>query len=135
MPYKKTILLFGLLLNACVLWAQYKVHFVITKLPAYHAANDKIYLVGSFNNWNPGDEELAVQTVDDKNQNLILQNKNKNYQGEQLTLHYSRPNQSQIILAGTNENRDSVYVVLDRLNKKYLLEEAAHLGRRSTLKM
>lgn len=82
-----------------------------------------------------GERQYYSYSIDDKNHNLILQNKNKNYQGEQLTLHYSRPNQSQIILAGINESRDSVYVVLDKLNKKYLLEEAAHLGRRSTLKM
>ena len=71
MPYKKIILLYGLLLNACALWAQYKVHFVITKLPAYHAANDKVYLVGSFNNWNPGDENLSLKTVGGKNEITI----------------------------------------------------------------
>ena len=66
MQNKKTILCIGLLLNCCALWAQYKVHFVITKLPAYHATKEKTYLAGSFNNWNPGDENFLLKAVEGK---------------------------------------------------------------------
>lgn len=68
-------------------------------------------------------------------QTLRLQNRNKVYAGETLTLRYSRPNPSQIILSGLNETQDSIYVVLDKINKKYLVEEAAKAGRRGTLKL
>ncbi|MCW3107353.1 MAG: hypothetical protein JWQ09_1859 [Segetibacter sp.] len=82
-----------------------------------------------------GERQYYSYTIDAQKKDLILQNKNKNYPDEQLVLHYSRPNGSQIILTGINEKKDSVYVVLDKLNKKYLLEEAAHIGRRGSLKL
>jgi hypothetical protein len=41
--------------------------------------------------------------------------------------HYTRPTDSRIILQGVNEKKDSIYVVLDRVNKKYPLLE----GRRT----
>lgn len=40
--------------------AQYKVSFIISKLPAYQKVSEKIYLVGSFNNWNPHDEKFIL---------------------------------------------------------------------------
>jgi uncharacterized membrane protein YphA (DoxX/SURF4 family) len=66
---------------------------------------------------------------------LVLQNKNKHYQGEQLVLNYSRANDSTIVLQGINENRDSVFVILERIKKKYLLEEAAQQGRGKSIKL
>lgn len=42
-------------------FGQYKLSFVIDKLPVYHKSSDKIYLVGNFNNWNAGDENLALK--------------------------------------------------------------------------
>lgn len=62
---------------------------------------------------------------------LYLQNKNKHYQQEKLVLHYTRPDSSRIILTGVNEKHDSVYVVLDKIDKKYPLIE----GRRKPLKL
>jgi hypothetical protein len=72
---------------------------------------------------------------DTLNHLLKLQNKNKHYSTEQWVLHYSRPQDSTIILSGTNENKDSVYVVLNKINKKYLLEEVSRLGRQKPLKL
>lgn len=69
-------------------------------------------------------------TFDEANQVLLLQNRNREYANETLTLHVSRPDSAKIILSGLNENQDSVYVVLDKLNKKYLLNEAQKTGRR-----
>jgi hypothetical protein len=66
---------------------------------------------------------------------LVLQNRNPHYKGEQLLLHYERPDRATIILTGVNENKDAVYVVLERVNKKYLLEEVAGKGRRSAVKL
>lgn len=71
--------------------------------------------------------------IDDANQQLILQNKNHNYPDDKLVLHYTRPDNSKLILSGI-EGRDTVYAVLSKINKKYLLEEAAS-GRNKAIKL
>lgn len=48
-------------------------------------------------------------------------------------LHYQRPDSTTLVLAGLNAERDSVYAVLERVDKKYLLFEAAKAGRRKGL--
>lgn len=69
--------------------------------------------------------------IDTGRQIIFLQNKNRHHQREKLVLHYIRPDSSRIILSGTNEKQDSVYVVLDKIDKKYPLIE----GRRKPLKL
>ena len=66
---------------------------------------------------------------------LTLKNRNPNYPNETLTLHYDQSDKRQITLSGLNESRDSVYAVLHKIDKKYLLHEAAKTGRRGTLKL
>jgi hypothetical protein len=73
--------------------------------------------------------------ADTAKQVLTLQNRNKHHREEQWLLHYERPNDSTIILSGANQRNDSVYVVLDRINKKYLLEEVARKGRGRSIKL
>lgn len=68
-------------------------------------------------------------------QTLTLRNKNDHDSSDQWLLHYTRPTNNQIILSGIDHRRDSVFVVLDRIDKKYLLEEAAKTGRTKTLKL
>lgn len=48
-------------------FAQYKVSFVINTLPSYHKPSDKIFLAGSFNNWNAQDEKLLLRKVNETN--------------------------------------------------------------------
>ncbi|MEJ2882055.1 DoxX family protein [Pedobacter sp. GR22-6] len=62
---------------------------------------------------------------------LSLQNKNKNHRTERMQLKYERPNDSTILLSGTNERQDSIHVVLSRINKKYMMFE----GRRKPVKI
>lgn len=62
---------------------------------------------------------------------LSLQNKNSNSRNEKMFLHYDRPNDSTIVLQGVNENQDSVYVLLSKINKKYMMYE----GRRKPVKI
>lgn len=81
-----------------------------------------------------GERQYYSYKIDEENQMLVLQNKNKHYQNEKLVLFYSRPDSNHIVLRGLNERSDSVYVVLDKLPKKYLLEEAANMGRRKSLR-
>lgn len=69
--------------------------------------------------------------ADTVNHTLSLQNKNKNHRNERLQLKYERPNDSTIVLSGINENRDSIHVVLAKINKKYMMFE----GRRKPVKI
>lgn len=73
--------------------------------------------------------------TDTVNHLLKLHNKNKNYQHESLVLQYATNNNGEIVLKGLNENKDSVFVVLNRINKKYVLEEVAREGRRKPMKL
>jgi len=70
-------------------------------------------------------------TADTVNHRLSLENKNNHYKGETLELKYTRPDTSTIILSGTDQHKDSVYVVLNKIDKKYPLS----MGRRRVLKL
>jgi predicted alpha/beta superfamily hydrolase len=63
---RKMLLCIGLLFVSLCALAQYKVSFVINHLPSYHNSSGKIYLVGSFNNWNPGDDKLQLKNTNGK---------------------------------------------------------------------
>jgi len=52
--------------------------------------------------------------ADTINKVLYLQNKNRYDREQKQVLHYDRPTSDRIILWGTNEFEDSIYVVLDR---------------------
>ncbi len=66
---------------------------------------------------------------------LYLKNRNPNHSNESLTLHFTQPNDSTFVLKGINEKRDSVYAILNKINKKYLTFEAQKTGRRRGLKL
>lgn len=55
---------------------------------------------------------------------MYLQNKNIPDTAQKLVFHYFKVGSSRIILTGLDENRDSLYVVLDRSNKKAVLPES-----------
>jgi hypothetical protein len=59
--------------------------------------------------------------ADTINHILYLQNKNRSNRNLKQVLYYTRPSANRIILNGINEFKDSIYVVLDRTNKKYPL--------------
>jgi hypothetical protein len=73
-------------------------------------------------------------TIDSANHSLTLQNKNPHYSDEKWVLHYDRPDTSRIVLSGI-AGKDSVYAVLDRIDKKYLLEEARKKGREGGIRL
>ena len=70
---------------------------------------------------------------DPAKQTLTLTNKVK--PAEKLVLNYTRPDSRTIILSGIDENRDSIYVVLDKREKKYLYQEVQKVGRRGEFKL
>lgn len=57
---KHALAAFSLLWIVSLLNAQYKVHFLLKRLPSYHKPSDTIYLAGSFNRWNPKDPNFFV---------------------------------------------------------------------------
>jgi len=90
---------------------------------------DRIYeLAGS------GGRHYYNYRIDEQKGQLFLQNKNENYSSEKLVLQFSRPNKDQVILSGVNERNDSIYVVLNKMPKKYLLKEASD-GRGKPIKL
>jgi hypothetical protein len=76
-----------------------------------------------------GERRYFFYKADTVKKILYLQNKNVNARSEVQVLHYSRPTSDRIILRGINEFKDSIYVVLDRSDKKYPLVE----GRQSPI--
>ncbi|WP_407429661.1 DoxX family protein [Arcticibacter sp.] len=66
---------------------------------------------------------------------LLLQNKNSNYPDDKIELNFTRPNDRQIILSGRNNQEDSIYVVLNKKDKKYLFKEVAKQGRGKALEL
>ena len=69
--------------------------------------------------------------ADTINHTLSLQNKSLSDRKEKLFLKYERPNDSTIVLSGVDQNKDSVRVVLGKINKKYMMFE----GRRKPVKI
>ncbi len=76
-----------------------------------------------------GDRRYFFYKADTVKHLLQLQNKNKYQANEKQLLSYSRPSPNRIILSGPNEFKDSIKVVLDKLDKKYPLVE----GRQTTI--
>ena len=69
--------------------------------------------------------------IDAVNHVLLLDNKNPHYKGERLRLNYTRPDSVTIVLSGIDQRADSIYVVLNKIDKKYPLK----LSRRKALKL
>jgi len=49
----------------------------------------------------------------------------KNEKRNRMVLHYETKDGSHVVLTGVNENKDSIYVVLDRVDKHYALSESS----------
>ena len=78
-----------------------------------------------------GGRHYYAYKADTVSRQIFLSNKNKNHVAEQFILSYRRLNDSTIVLSGVNEKSDSVYAVLDKIDKKYMLLE----GRRKPVKL
>lgn len=81
-----------------------------------------------------GERSYYDYKADSAKSELYLTNKNSHYTTDKLQLHISRPDSLHIVLSGVDQQRDSVYAVLTKINKKYLLKEAGK-GRNKGLKL
>jgi hypothetical protein len=118
---------------------------VFEKWPTISVRSNRPVIIDSINyeriNQNDADRDYELlgsggrhyyrYSVDSLQQVLLLENKNPNYRNDKLVLKYSRPDSSTIILKGVDQQRDSLYVVLNRVDKKYPIQ----LGRRRILKL
>jgi hypothetical protein len=99
----------------------------ISKGDEYHAADED----RNYESAGVAGRHYYSYTAYTTGNTLALKNKNPNNRIETYNLHYTHVNDSTIILQGVNERKDSVYAVLDRINKKYMLFE----GRRKPVKL
>lgn len=106
---------------------------VIENLPSeeiFKDDNDRIYeFAGSQG------RHYYSYDVNPSNSTLSLKNRNKNYPNDKFSLSYKLLNDSTIVLSGVNSAKDSLHVVLNKINKKYLTFEAKKSGRNKGLKL
>lgn len=99
----------------------------VSKASGFHA-ND---IQRAYEQAGAGERQYYTYVADTIKHTLLLYNKNPNYKNDSLLLHYNRPDTSTIVLAGINENRDSINVVLNKVEKRYLF----FVGRRQPVKL
>ncbi len=66
----KKILLFLLLITALTTQAQYNIRLVVTTVAS--KTNDDIYVAGSFNNWNPKDENYKLKPFGGSRKGIVI---------------------------------------------------------------
>lgn len=67
----KALLLFGLI-AACIGTAGAQLTLKVTAIPANTPAGDKIYVVGTFNTWDPGDATKTLTKASDGTYSIVL---------------------------------------------------------------
>ncbi len=85
----------------------------------------------NFESAGVGGRHYFAYQADTLTKKLSLHYKNKNHASEKFHLSYRFLNDSTLVLSGVNEKKDSVYAVLDKINRKYMLLE----GRRKSVKL
>jgi hypothetical protein len=85
----------------------------------------------NFESAGVGGRRYFAYKADTVHRTFLLENKNKYHRNEQFKLSYNQIGDSTIIVKGVNEKNDSIYAVLDRIEKKYMLFE----GRRKPIKL
>ena len=84
---------------------------------------------GNYEQAGNGGRDYFSYQADTLKQLISLTNKTQS--GQKLSLHYKRLDDSTIVVSGITEKRDSVYAVLEKVNRKYLLAE----GRRKPVRL
>lgn len=85
--------------------------------------------VRNFESAGNGGRHFFTYTLDTLARRIDLYNKNN--PSENLDFHYTRPDNSTIILYGKNEQNDSLKIVLKKTARRYLLKE----GRRKPIRI
>ncbi|GAB4012224.1 hypothetical protein GCM10028808_27710 [Spirosoma migulaei] len=74
---------------------------------------------------NIGSEDLKIAAIARSTRRTKgIEAESKPVKRNRMILHYQTTDGKRVILTGINENKDSIYVVLDRANRKYALSES-----------
>jgi hypothetical protein len=84
---------------------------------------------GSYEHTGNGGRHFYNYQTDAVSRHISLTN--KNLPGQKFSLKYEMPDDSTIVLSGVTDSRDSVFAVLEKIDKKYLLLE----GRRKPISL
>ena len=77
---RRTVVFSFFILMSFGLIAQNKIRFEIRSLPSYHSSNSEIYLAGSFNGWNPQDNNFKFSKDEKGNYFLGIKLNNASYE-------------------------------------------------------
>jgi hypothetical protein len=69
MKITSILFIFCCFLSARFSFAQYKITFLVKQFPVLHKG-DRLFVAGSFNEWNPGDTEFEIDST--KNEITLL---------------------------------------------------------------
>lgn len=72
--------LFPLLFCSSMAMSQTTIYFHIKDLPVYHPSGSDIYMAGSFNGWNPQDENFKFKHNDDGSYSLAIKLEKRTYE-------------------------------------------------------
>lgn len=75
---RKSILLFLYVIQSCIIFGQWNI--TITDFPQNTPSDANIYLAGSFNQWNPGNENYILKKDNDGKYRISLNIAPGNYQ-------------------------------------------------------
>ena len=59
--FKRSIFLLGFLVTVLLSYSQHSVRFVISSLPLKNESDSNLFIAGSFNGWNPQDQNFHFQ--------------------------------------------------------------------------
>jgi len=100
------------------------------------ALSEEIFFTDENRNYEyAGNEGRQFYSYEIDSANHVLKLINRNTQSHDYTFNYSNPDKKTFALSGVNSKNDSLTITLERIDKKYLLQEATKKGRRGGLKL
>lgn len=102
---------------------------IVSNVEHIHPSND----ARNYEFTGTGGRHYYRYQLDATTNTFLLKRLSESGQQEAYRFTFDQPNDSTILLHGTTVKGDSVAVTLNRIDKKYLLQEAGKVGRRSRL--
>jgi hypothetical protein len=123
-----------------VVFEEWNTLSILTNLPAPLDSNNEHIVSASTANRlyeieGTNGRHYYSYTVDEAAAVLQLQNRFPGAANDKFSLHYTRPDSSTILLNGITAANDTISIVLNKIEKKYLLEEASGKSRNRKIKL
>jgi hypothetical protein len=116
-------------------WATLSVKTAAQVTPDLFRGDEK---VGTYNDLDRNFESAGMggrlyyaYTIDSVKKEIVCQNKNSHYPGDQFRLSYDLRGDSTIILTGKDSKNKNIYTELDKIDKKFFVIE----GRRHPVRL